>query len=243
MLRSIEQVSMTQLVYKRIRDAISSGQFQPGERLDVSRLAHILHTSTQPVKEALQRLSLEGMVTIKPRSGTFVKSTTPSEAREILEVRLMIEAFAVSRQRELTGEGEEALAHLVKAMNEQVQTMVEALNGDPFDWSQAWSQYNEWDAAFHERLVELAGNAELLRVYRTLHSHYVTGRFYYKNIQKVIEETPDHDHILEALRAKDYNRTQTLVEQHILSGIHIMEQRILAEAPGKEGEKAHTTRE
>lgn len=210
-MNAIQHISVTETTYERIRNAIFSGQLQPGERLNPRELAATLHVSTQPVKAVLNRLHLEGMVVIRPRSGSFVRNLTRKEAAEVLEVRLMIEMYALRCQPRLSNDSDAVLSELV-------DTMTLIMNTQPYDWI----KYNEYDMAFHERLVALSGNRELLRVYQSLHSHYVTGRYYYGQQQKANLSHPDHDKILTALRRGQYDQVATLVEEHIRTGINYL---------------------
>ena len=70
-LEVIRRFSITEDVYRQLRDAIFGGVLTPGERLDVGRLAESFGVSNQPVKEALHRLTLEGLTVIKPQNGAF----------------------------------------------------------------------------------------------------------------------------------------------------------------------------
>lgn len=210
-LSPVDQPSLAQIVYERMRNAIFSGQFVPGQRLDTRALARSLQVSTQPVKDALARLNLEGMVTIRARSGTFVASLAPDEAAEIMEVRSMMEQYAISYRPTLTPEWDERLS-------ECARTMTEAIQQEPYDWV----KYNEYDMAFHEGLMELAGNTHLLRIYRSLHSHWVTGRYYYGRIEKARASHPDHEAILANLRAQNYEGARAVVVRHIQEGIDLL---------------------
>ena len=95
-LTRVERGGLAGDVYQRIRDAIFSGELTAGARLDVRELSEALGVSSQPVKEALSRLSLEGLVVIRPRVGTFVRTLVDADIDHILDARLMIETFAVT---------------------------------------------------------------------------------------------------------------------------------------------------
>lgn len=206
-VRPLRRVAITADVYQSLRDAIFSGELRAGERLDVQRLASAFEVSNQPVKEALNRLALEGLVVIKPRSGTFVRSLSVEEMDQILDARLMIESFAVRNMKPPT---EEELARLDLLANR----LAEIANRSPF----AYLKYNENDIEFHETLVGLAKNAELLRLYRSLHSHYVTARAYFSSAQeKALANESDHEEIVRAIGQSDSTRAVALVESHIFS--------------------------
>jgi GntR family transcriptional regulator, rspAB operon transcriptional repressor len=72
-------------VLQVLRDSILSGVFVPGQRLNTSELAQKLDVSVAPVRDALNRLQSEGLIEIRPRSGTFVSEISPREVRETFE--------------------------------------------------------------------------------------------------------------------------------------------------------------
>jgi DNA-binding GntR family transcriptional regulator len=78
-------------VYERLRDEIVSGALQPGEQLVEARIAEELGVSKTPVREALIRLQRDGLVAIEPYRGARVIEPSPEDAREILELRLLLE--------------------------------------------------------------------------------------------------------------------------------------------------------
>jgi len=84
-------------IYKELRRSIIVGRRNPGERLSVEDLAARYGTSVTPVRDALQMLSQEGLVTIKPRSGYFVTRITLKQLRDLLELRGILEVAAVER--------------------------------------------------------------------------------------------------------------------------------------------------
>jgi DNA-binding GntR family transcriptional regulator len=200
-------VAITADVYQNLRDAIFSGELRSGQRLDVQWLATTFEVSNQPVKEALNRLALEGLVVIKPRSGTFVRTLTVEDMDHILDARLMIETHAVRSMGDPDAE-------LLNQLEGYAEKLAEISNQVPF----AYLQYNEADIQFHEALIELSGNPELIRLYRSLHSHYVTARAYFSSAQeKALANESDHHDIVNALKAGERRKVINLVESHILS--------------------------
>jgi DNA-binding GntR family transcriptional regulator len=207
-LSPIAHVGLAEETYGRLRDAIFAGEFQPTDKLDIPRLAELFGISTQPVKDALAKLSTEGLVVIVPRKGTYVRTVTKEDAINILNARLMMETWAISHARAVTEVFLENLAQVIETMRAAIQSA-------DFDFS----SYNESDMFFHEQLVMLADNPEILRSYKALHSHYVTARYYYKRLDKSIASDDDHRRIWECLRNQQLNEACTIVERHIQAGI------------------------
>jgi len=114
---------LSRQTYEIILNAILSFEFRPGDRLSVQWLSEQLGVSRTPVKEALQRLEQEGLVTVVARTGTFVSPIEVKDIDEILEARALVEAFAAARAaRELSraelGEAENALENMARALEE-----------------------------------------------------------------------------------------------------------------------------
>ena len=80
-LAKIQRERAVDAVYQALRQAIVSSLMKPGERLNVDELAQKLGVSLTPVRSAIQQLANEGLVEIRPRSGTFVARVTKLSAR------------------------------------------------------------------------------------------------------------------------------------------------------------------
>lgn len=80
-----------------LRTAIDRGLFRTGERLPQDRLAALLGSSRMPVRAALRQLESEGYVTLEPHRGAAVRTITESEIRDLYEIRILVESFALRR--------------------------------------------------------------------------------------------------------------------------------------------------
>lgn len=214
-LTSIEHIGLAEEAYGRLRDAIFAGEFEPTEKLDIPKLADSFGISRQPIKDALARLSTEGLVIIVPRRGTYVRPVNVEDAVNILNARLMMETWAVGHAKTVSQEQLDILERLAEQMRQVIRA-------SEFDFS----AYNESDMLFHEHLVMLADNPEILRSYRALHSHYVTARYYYKRLDKSIASDDDHRRILACLKVHELQEACRIIEQHIEAGIHGIAQRV-----------------
>jgi DNA-binding GntR family transcriptional regulator len=86
--------TLREIVADAIMAMITSGQLQPGERLYEDRLAEQLGVSRNPVREAIRALEGTGLVEVLPRRGAYVSTLEPEHARQLLELRSVIEAYA-----------------------------------------------------------------------------------------------------------------------------------------------------
>ncbi len=135
-------------IYKELRRAIIMGHCIPGERLDVDNLARKYETSVTPVRDALQMLNQEGLVSIKPRSGYFVTRITLKELRDMLELRKILEIASIERAA-------------LRITQEQIDQLNKVHAGYTGDDDEAYDRYTDENRRFHYLLAEASGNHEL----------------------------------------------------------------------------------
>ena len=143
-------------IYRRLRRSIIMGRRKPGERLDVDEVAQRFDTSVTPVRDALQLLSHEGLVTIRPRSGYFVTRITLKELRDMLELRKILELAAI----------EKACQRVTDEHLDQLSTVHAGYTGDD---EESYDRYTDENRRFHYLLGEASGNQELAEMIGHLH--------------------------------------------------------------------------
>ena len=90
-----EYLPLRDVVFNTLREAILRGELKPGERLMEIQLANKLGVSRTPIREAIRKLELEGLVLMIPRKGAVVAQITEKSMREVLEVRRALENLSV----------------------------------------------------------------------------------------------------------------------------------------------------
>ena len=91
-----EYLPLRDVVFKTLRQAILKGELEPGERLMEIQLAERLGVSRTPIREAIRKLELEGLVLMIPRKGAEVAKISESNLRDVLEVRRSLEELATA---------------------------------------------------------------------------------------------------------------------------------------------------
>jgi len=143
-------------IYRLLRREIINGRRFPGERLTIDDLARTFGTSVTPVRDALQMLGQEGLVTIRPRAGYFVSQITLKQLHDMLELREILEVAAVERAAARIDADEIAVLRAVHG----------GYTGDDDD---SYARYTEENRRFHCLLAEASGNHELTAVLGRLH--------------------------------------------------------------------------
>lgn len=173
-------------IYAELRGSVIRGRFKPGEKLNIKELAKQYGTSIAPVRDALQMLSQDGLITIKNRSGYFVGQNTVQELRELFDLREILEVAAI--QRAATRISEEQIKQLVHDYSAYED--------------ESYERYIDENRRFHCLIAEASGNQELTRM--LAHVHDRLARFMYlvfRHSDRTQEQT--HARIIAALRAHD----------------------------------------
>lgn len=176
-----------QIIYKRIRADIITGRKKSGERLSIDLLKKEFGTSVTPVRDALQMLSQEDLVTIKPRSGYYISLVSLKELNDMLELRQILELAAV----ELAAE---------KISDDQVAALERVHEGYTNDEDETYSRYTRENQTFHYLVAEASGNQELARQIGRLHDRLARFVVIVRSGNRMAEI---HGHLIKKLKAHD----------------------------------------
>jgi len=175
------------LIYKKMRRSIIMGQRTSAERLNVEAIAQEYNTSVMPVRDALQMLSHEGLVLIKPRSGYFVATITLKQLRDLLDIRRILELSAIERAA-------------LRITPEQIQDLETVHVGYTGDDDESYDRYTDENRRFHYLLAKASGNNELADLVGKMHDQL--ARFMVmRRAGKTMEVT--HKRIVDALKDHD----------------------------------------
>lgn len=147
--RSVRGPSIPEIVAERIRDAILSGKYSPGERLVEQKLASLFGIGQPTVREALRELEMQGFVRKSPNRATHVTQFTHEDVRKSHEVRLVLEALAVEKAAPALTSGDIAELH----------TLLQKMESTVANFDRA--TYHRMDMAFHRKIWQCAKNQYL----------------------------------------------------------------------------------
>ncbi|MCI0520328.1 MAG: GntR family transcriptional regulator [Chloroflexi bacterium] len=187
------------LIYRQIRREIIMGRRKAGERLNVEGLALRFATSITPVRDALQMLQNEELVTIRPRSGIFVASITLKQLRDMLDLRKTLELAAVERAALRIAEDQIARLRAVHA-------------GYTGDDDESYDRYTDENRRFHYLVAVASGNMELAELVGRLHdrlARFMVARRAGKS------QVITHANIVNALEAHHIERSRRAMLEDI----------------------------
>ena len=192
------------MAIEQLRAAIVTGEFPLGSQLSEADLARRLGTSKTPVREALLRLQMEGLVRVVPQSGSFVFTMSAAEVRDLCEVRQTLEHAALMAALRRAPEALEA------ALGDIVAAMRVALPAGEV------RRYLTLDTAYHAAIFAQCGNQLMLDTYVALTGRIAALRTHLATKPGHTERSlADHGAMLQALAERDGDALARLLDQHI----------------------------
>ncbi len=202
--------SLTQDAYERLRADLLACRLRPGARLKINELCQALSVSLSAVREALARLTSEGLVVAEPQRGFRAAPISVEELRDLTAVRTDIEGLCL--ERAIAAGDVDWEAQLVAAFHRLSRTP-EREPEDPDRMSEAWSVAH---AAYHEALVAGCDSPWLLRLRATLYAQNERYRRLSVPLAEVARDlNREHQDLVEAVLARDPARSRALMAQHL----------------------------
>jgi DNA-binding GntR family transcriptional regulator len=193
-------------VFNRLREAIVSGRWRPGERLNESQIAREFGISRIPVREALMQLQEHGLVMNHERRGMFVTRLDETEVQRINSVRIVLEAEAMKLCRARVGKQDAAqLVRLVEMM-------------------ETWTQGTEMDAAvidlqFHRTMWNVAGNPYLTKALDSLTTVLFAHKaLEYASLEQMRWRLHHHRALLDVVLGHSDVEPETAIISHLRMG-------------------------
>jgi DNA-binding GntR family transcriptional regulator len=191
-----------------VKNQILTGAFPGGELISEGEVAGALGMSRTPVREAFLRMEAEGLLRLYPQRGALVIPVSPQEVRAVMEARLLLEQFAAAK---VAGHSAEARSDISNRMaTELARQRQTAAAGHLRDFSDA-------DRAFHDILLEAAGNSILHDVYGSLRDRQMrmVGESAVREPARLETILAEHAEIAEAVRDGDLKRSLEAIEAHL----------------------------
>ena len=221
-----EFLPLRDVVFNTLRKAILTGELKPGERLMEIHLANRLGVSRTPIREAIRKLELEGLVIMIPRRGAEVAQITEKSLKDVLEVRRALDALCAELACDrISDEEKERLRQACNAFDHATVT------GDATTIAAA-------DVVFHDIIVQATGNARLIQLINNLSEQMYRYRFEYikdesghdnlVNEHRMIYESiieQDKARAAEAARLHIDNQEKSVIRQIRLEQEHVVKKR------------------
>ncbi len=194
-------------VYEKLINRILNGEYAPDQKLSEISLSKEFDCSRTPVREVMKRLENEGLLYIKPKSGTYVRSLSPDYLVQLQEVRTYLEklSFRLALQR--------ASDQALETMTLLVEDMDDLLSQTPFPKR----EFSEKHYSFHWNLVRASENTLLIQMYDSLNLKF--SHLFFEAGEEDIERTKvsnrEHQEILTHLKGKNRQAGEELIDLHL----------------------------
>ena len=199
-----EYLPLRDVVFNTLRKAILRGELKPGERLMEIQLANKLGVSRTPIREAIRKLELEGLVLMIPRKGAEVAQITEKNRQDVLEVRKALEELSVQLACErITPEQVEEM----KMAAEDFRKVLKS--GDV-------TKIAEADVKFHDIIFAATNNQRLITLLNNLREQMYRFRVeYLKQKECYPQLLEEHDKLIALISGGEVEEACELMGRHI----------------------------
>lgn len=210
-----EYLPLRDVVFNTLRQAILKGELEPGERLMEIQLAERLGVSRTPIREAIRKLELEGLVVMIPRKGAEVAKITEKDLKDVLEVRCALEGLAVELAcKKITQDGLNRLKKNLKEFEGAVR-------------ENDITTLAEKDVEFHDLIFAVTDNERLIQLLNNLREQMYRYRVEYLKDTKTHEQLiNEHESIIRDLENRNCNDAKEHLTAHIYNQVHAVSQNI-----------------
>ena len=199
-----EYLPLRDVVFNTLRQAILRGELKPGERLMEIQLANKLGVSRTPIREAIRKLELEGLVLMIPRKGAEVADITEKSLRDVLEVRKALEELAV----QLTCD--KITKEQIRELEQAAEQFKKTLKSNDI------TEIAEADVRFHDIIYLATDNQKLILLLNNLREQMYRSRIeYLKRADKYSQLLAEHEEIIRRIEKKQKKEAAEIVCKHI----------------------------
>lgn len=196
--------SLTELVTETLREWIVSGDLELGEHLSEIRISKELEVSRTPVREAVNRLEMEGLLSVEPMRGTFVFSLEPSELAKLCDARVCLETAALKEAIRLNPDALHDV--LVKCVEDMTRAREQKDD----------SAYLAADTVFHQCLFDQSDNRFLNDAYQAIAKKMAALRNRLgRHPDHMAKSYREHIELTEAVKNRDVEKAMEILKSHI----------------------------
>jgi DNA-binding GntR family transcriptional regulator len=201
---SLKQPPAADRVYSHVKQGVLERRYEGGTLLTEGELAEAVGVSRTPVREALLRLEVEGLIKLYPKKGALVLPVSAQEIKDVVETRMLVEEHAARK-------AVPAPPGLIERLEELLaQQKAQAAAGDLAGAAVT-------DRCFHAEIVRSGGNEILSRLYDQLRDRQLRMgvAVLHSHPDRIAKTLVEHEEILEALRSGDAEAAVGTVHRHI----------------------------
>lgn len=198
----ITSQTVSEQVYNKIKSAILTGEFAPGSRIVQENITQQLNVSRTPVREALQRLSSEGLVTLKPFYGAQVFNLSIENLHEIYDIRILIESYAARKSCFLLSDSDidelEEMNNLIRDKQNSIQDCM------------------AYDRSFHQAICFASLSDYIIQILESIWNKCDPYKsLYFSSHDNLAHMIVEHDQVISSLRKRDEAAVVDAIKRHL----------------------------
>ena len=206
-----DYLPLRDVVFNTLRQAILRGDLRPGERLREIEMAKKLGVSRTPLREALRKLELEGLVVTIPRKGAEVADITEKNMQDVLEVRKSLEELATGLACERMTESD------IEELRTKNLAFEESLKAKDV------TKIAEADVQFHDVIFAATNNQRLIQLLNNLREQMYRFRVeYLKNAEYYPQLLKEHKEIIVRLEKRQKVEATKIICEHIDNQVNVV---------------------
>ncbi|CAN7741057.1 GntR family transcriptional regulator [Paenibacillus sp. LjRoot153] len=197
--------TLREIAFETIKQKIVNGEWQGGTFLSERALSELLGMSKTPIRSAMDRLEMVGLVKLRPNQGVIVQEMSLKKIMEIYELRLSLETFAA---RQLTGKMD---AYFFRRLDDNLALQEQCVQKEDI------VGFVQLDRNFHAMMISGLDNEEYTEVMSRLQDKFLMAvrATFYKNQSRLWGSLNEHKLIRQALEGNDPAATEKLLYNHI----------------------------
>jgi DNA-binding GntR family transcriptional regulator len=212
-LEALPRTTLRLRAHSMLRNEIVSGRLRPGEKINEARISAAMGVSRGTLREAMRVLEQEGLLRSVPHRGTFVRRIDAREASELQEVRVALEITAAIHDARIWS------PEIERLLAERFRILEKTYYGH-----RSFLERARADLAFHECIVEAAGNGILLRTWRSLVASIIVMVLSVGEAEMTqLQDPVEHRRLFEAVASRDVERIRETFTAHFDKGQRVIE--------------------
>ncbi|MFH5182401.1 GntR family transcriptional regulator [Paenibacillus sp. TAB 01] len=208
-LPKIDTSNLWDKTYALLKESIIRRKYAPNHKLSIPELSEQLGVSRTPVRDALTRLEMEGLVKTVSKVGTFVVAITNQDVQNIMDTRLMLEFWVIEK---LNNVDKETLKFRISRMQDILRQSAAKVESNHVD------EYlkSDFNLEFHLEFMELGQNKNNLDIYlRTMNYRYITMKSSIVTDEMVKVAMNQHQQIVDAILGGDIGDMKQVIQLHL----------------------------
>lgn len=228
----IERDTLPLRLEAALRTDIVSGVLEPGQRLRGTELSKQYQVSPTPLREALQRLALQGLVELDPQQGARVAPISLDDVHDVYRLRITLETVAL---RDAIERGDEAWRQQVAATMRDLREREMGFRRDPPAGGHRGPDWTKSHAAFHLTLYSATDSPWLMRFLSILSDH--SERYRMLSVEQPDTDRNvllEHERVAAAVAARDADEASVALREHLETTVALLDDKFSGEANGLE---------